>query len=257
MVTSFHAAHNRPEIILQLGMKYNIGNYIIDRLRYQYLIKTFHQHKLKGKLLDLGCGKKPYKHLYDQFVDSSIGIDVETTPHLNKYIDKFYDGKTIPFENDSFDVVLCTEVLEHVENPDLFLTEIHRVLKKDGTLILTVPFMQLLHEIPYDFYRYTPFALRSMIKRNQLTLVSITGFSGPFGFFITTSMRLPLKIANKISKATRLKFIYSIYNPVILLLFILPQHLYTLLSQPVKDSRVFTHYTCKGYAVVCRKENQA
>ncbi len=236
-------------------MKYNIGNYIIDKLRYKYLNETFDHYKFTGKLLDLGCGKKPYKHIYDKYLNESLGIDVETTPHMKQYIDKFYDGKNIPFDNETFDVVLCTEVLEHVEEPEKFLKEIHRVLKKNGKVIITVPFLQLLHETPYDFYRYTPFALKAMTSRNQLKLISISGFSGTFGFFITTSMRLPLKIINKVAKLTKFKFLYSINNPFIWLFFVFPQYIYTLFCKPIENEKVFSHQTCKGYAIICSKED--
>ena len=60
--------------------------------------------------------------------------------------DYFYDGQSFPFKGGSFDVVLTNQVLEHVFNPDVFLSEIHRVLTPDGVLLLTVPFLWDEHE---------------------------------------------------------------------------------------------------------------
>ena len=83
--------------------------------------------------MDFGCGSKPYESL---FVNAKkyIGIDVEVSGHNHKdsKVDVFYDGKTLPFADKSFDAVVCFEVLEHIFNPDEAITEIRRVLKGDG-----------------------------------------------------------------------------------------------------------------------------
>ena len=68
----------------------------------------------------------------------------------NKHADRSYDGKTFPFSDGEFDAVLTSEVLEHVFNPDEFLSEINRVLRDDGVLLLTVPFVWDEHEQPFD-----------------------------------------------------------------------------------------------------------
>ncbi|MDX5321885.1 MAG: class I SAM-dependent methyltransferase, partial [Bacteroidota bacterium] len=84
---------------------------------------------ISGKVLDVGCGRKPYRALFD--CESYIGLDIENPGHSheNEDVDVFYDGSTFPFEDGSFDNALCNQVLEHVFNPDEFLGEIRRVLK--------------------------------------------------------------------------------------------------------------------------------
>jgi len=236
-------------------MKYNIGNYIIDKLRHDYIKASFAKHKFGGQLLDLGCGRKPYQDIYDHYMDSSLGIDVEQTLHKNDKIDKFYDGKNIPFDDGTFDFILCTEVLEHLEHPAKMIGEMHRVLKKDGVILVTTPFFQILHETPYDFYRYTPFALKSLVEEGGFELNSITGFSGVMGFFITSLIRYPLKVLNKISKLLHFKAFYSIYNPLVLILIILPQYFYLLFARNTTGKKVFSKKTCKGYAVIAQKHS--
>lgn len=116
-----------------------------------------------GTLLDFGCGARPYESLFS--VERYIGLDIETSGHPaeGKRPDIYYDGRHIPLEDESIDHVFSAEVFEHVFNaPELF-REIHRVLKPGGTLILTCPFVWPLHEEPYDFARYTPHALRSLL----------------------------------------------------------------------------------------------
>lgn len=125
-----------------------------------------HAHNLKGRLLDFGCGSKPYKELFS--VDEYIGVDFvnEGHPHDNEQIDVYYDGKTIPFPEDSFDAVLCSEVFEHVFNLSEILVELNRVLKPGGKILITCPFLWKEHELPHDYARYTLFALRYLLQKN-------------------------------------------------------------------------------------------
>lgn len=129
-------------------------------------IKKICSKFIGGKLLDIGCGSKPYEELFT--VNEYIGIDVEVSGHnhsLSK-IDKFYDGATIPYNENEFDWVFSSEVFEHVFNLDELLKEINRVLIKGGKLAFTCPFVWEEHEQPYDFARYTSFGLKSLIKKH-------------------------------------------------------------------------------------------
>lgn len=122
--------------------------------------------QLSGKLMDFGCGRKPYEKFFR--VDEYIGIDMEHTghEHTNSKVDVFYDGKNIPFPNDSFDSVFCSEVLEHVFNLEEVLTEIRRVMKTGGKILITVPFSWNEHEVPFDFGRYTSFGIKHVLEKN-------------------------------------------------------------------------------------------
>lgn len=124
-------------------------------------------HHLRGLCLDVGCGDMPYRSLLltPPFqVTSYIGLDrlgeraQQTPPNL------YWENDRIPLADATVDCALCTEVLEHCPDPILLLTEVHRVLKPGGTLVLTVPFLWPLHEVPYDWCRYTPFALRHLLE---------------------------------------------------------------------------------------------
>ncbi len=126
---------------------------------------------ISGRVLDVGCGEKPYKDLF--WVDEYIGMDVEQSghDHKNENVDVFYDGKKFPFKDDSFDSVISNEVLEHVFNPDDHLSEINRVLKIGGKMLLTVPFLWDEHEQPYDYARYSSFGLSHLLKNNGFKIV--------------------------------------------------------------------------------------
>lgn len=119
---------------------------------------------VSGRLLDVGCGTMPYRSLFS--VQHYVGLEIDSEQARTRNVaDFFYDGTTFPFESDRFDGVLCNQVLEHVFNPIEFLSEIHRVLKPDGTLILTVPFVWDEHEQPFDYARYTSFGLSHLLKK--------------------------------------------------------------------------------------------
>jgi len=118
-----------------------------------------------GALLDIGCGYKPYRKLFEPYTSTHIGIDVPSTMHGTESIDIAGTALQIPVNDGSFDTVLATEVMEHVPEPVRMLSEIYRVLRPGGSLILSVPFHEPLHELPYDFYRYTNISLRYLMEQ--------------------------------------------------------------------------------------------
>ena len=87
--------------------------------------------------------------------------------------DYYYDGKTFPFKESEFDSVVTNQVLEHVFNPDEFLSEINRVLKTKGKLLLTVPFVWDEHEQPFDYARYSSFGLKSLLEKNGFEILDL------------------------------------------------------------------------------------
>ncbi len=124
-----------------------------------------------GVLLDVGCGQKPYRSLFTA-ATAYVGLEIDTPENrVSKQADYFYDGKTFPFEKESYDGVICNQVLEHVFTPDDFLQEISRVLHPGGTLLLTVPFVWDEHEQPWDYARYSSFGLKNLLERNGFVVV--------------------------------------------------------------------------------------
>ncbi len=151
--------------------KYICTNPFFITRRYLYQnIKRASQHISGGKLLDIGCGSKPYESFFD--VDTYVGLDYRKDgANKNPKADAFYDGGRFPFKNRQFESALATEVLEHVFEPDLFISEIHRVLKPGGLCIITVPFLWDEHEQPYDYARYTSFGLRALVEKHGFVVV--------------------------------------------------------------------------------------
>ena len=132
-----------------------------------------------GDLLDLGCGKAPLFMVYKEFAKSVTCIDWSNTLHANPYLDIEADiNGPLPLPNSAFDTVILSDVFEHIRKPAHLMTEISRVLRPDGHLLMNVPFMYWLHEEPFDYYRYTRFALEDLFVMAGLKTVSITPIGG-------------------------------------------------------------------------------
>ncbi|MDQ5979927.1 MAG: hypothetical protein QG602_2902 [Verrucomicrobiota bacterium] len=120
--------------------------------------------RLTGEVLDVGCGTRPYR----RFIPAVryVGMELDTPrARASFHAEVYYDGRTFPFADGSFDGVLCSQVFEHVFTPGPFLDEIYRVLRPGGCLVLTVPFVWDEHEQPADYARYSSFGLRAQLER--------------------------------------------------------------------------------------------
>ncbi len=150
-------------------------------LQYSYILEQIAKAapRARGRLLDVGCGDKPYEEAFRPFVSEYIGIEHEavfqTTAASSaaRKPDLTYDGRTLPFPDASFDTVLSIQVLEHTPHPQRLLGEMARVLKRDGILMLSAPFSGRLHEEPHDYFRYTPHGLRAMCAEAGLEVTEV------------------------------------------------------------------------------------
>lgn len=132
--------------------------------------------KAKGSVLDVGCGIMPYRDYLCEngLIEKYIGIDIELTDyHYKLKPDYFWNGKEIPFDDDSFDWIIATEFLEHYHETHEILFEISRVLKKGGVLFFTVPFVWPLHDTPYDEYRFTPYSLEKHFRKASFSEIEL------------------------------------------------------------------------------------
>ncbi len=113
-------------------------------------------------LLDVGAGESPYRERFAHLRYESS--DWEHSPHPGaRRVDHIGPAHAIPVPEQSYDAVLCTQVLEHVPNPQEVVRELHRVLRPGGRLYMTVPLAWELHELPFDYYRYTPAGLHRIV----------------------------------------------------------------------------------------------
>jgi SAM-dependent methyltransferase len=130
-----------------------------------------------GRLLDVGCGNSPFRHLLNPAATQYQGVDVAAAADFGyRNPDTvYYDGHVLPFADASFEAVLCTEVLEHIPDPTETLREIHRVLKPGGKLLLTIPWSARFHYQPFDYHRYTPSMLQELFAAYSPAVVTPRG----------------------------------------------------------------------------------
>lgn len=130
-----------------------------------YLTKEYAQ------VLDYGAGNSPYRELIK--CRSFTAADI--TQNIKGTVDVIIAGdSTLPgVEDNTFDLILCMDVLEHIENDAAAVCELFRVLSDDGMLIVTVPFIYREHEYPFDFRRYTSVGISSRLKQAGFSSIEV------------------------------------------------------------------------------------
>lgn len=108
------------------------------------------------RTLDLGCGNAPGA---DDF-PNRIGMDIARASGAHVIADAHF----LPFPPGTFDTILCSEVLEHLTDPERAVREMARVLASGGKLVLTTPFVYPIHEAPHDYRRFTFYGLKRLFQ---------------------------------------------------------------------------------------------
>lgn len=143
-------------------------------------------------LYDVGCGAKPFASFLSGRVAQHIGIDIENTFYSRETIDIIGSAENLPVPDASAEAVLSSQVIEHLKNPLQALSEAARVLKPDGVLFLSYPFLYPLHAIPHDFYRLTEYTVRDALHERGLAITDfmvIGGFWYCMGFYANLYFR--------------------------------------------------------------------
>lgn len=130
---------------------------------------------LGGRVLDIGCGLQPYRPLLGPRVTEYVGLDRPGPGSIPTVVGS---AEALPFDDRSFDAVLCTQVLEHLEHPERALAEAVRVLRPGGTLVITVPGVWPAHEVPYDYWRFTRHGLERLLERVGVDKVEVKALGG-------------------------------------------------------------------------------
>jgi SAM-dependent methyltransferase len=197
-------------------------------------LERHYEHGAKA-LLDVGAGARPYAPVYEPFFERCTSVDVPYSLYDTAAVDAMAPADNLPFPDESFDCVVCTEVLEHCPDPAAALGETSRVLKQGGRVFLTTPFLVAEHEMPHDYYRFTPSALRMLAAGAELSVVAIR----PRGEYLAVALGMLMfpwgKFWEHASRKLRAD-LYHPYNPLVFFPLVLPQLAYVALWKRMRRS---------------------
>lgn len=151
---------------------------------------------VSGTVLDVGCGAQPFRGLLPDGTRYH-GIDtINAKEHFGYELPdvRYFEGSRWPVEDAGADVILCTEVLEHVFDVEAFLQEARRCSRPRGMLVLTVPFAARWHYAPHDYWRFTPSSLALLLDQAGFTDVRVYQRGNPITVAAYKAMALLLPI---------------------------------------------------------------
>lgn len=162
-----------------------------SRVRLEAFIQRAARSTKEGWMVfDAGAGEGYYKRLFKN--GTYHATDLCKLEKAYGRIHFISDLKSIPVRNEAYDLILCTQVLEHLPQPDQVLGELFRVLKPSGQLWFSAPFFFPEHEVPYDFFRYTRYGLTHLLETQGFEVREINwleGYLGSLGFQLRVAAR--------------------------------------------------------------------
>jgi SAM-dependent methyltransferase len=142
--------------------------FVVKHLHY-FILSSLHRYvRANSTVVDIGCGEQPMRTLIEEKGGQYIGVDI--AQNSQNTVDIVCSAASIQLPDNSVECILCTEVVEHVSEIDKVFSEFARILKPNGYIILTCPFLYPLHEEPHDFHRPTPYLLEFLAKKYSLTV---------------------------------------------------------------------------------------
>lgn len=165
--------------LLLIVLENRFYGFVIFRLN-KYIKMVSSRVKNGSKILDVGAGQCQYKKhfLHAQYNSQDLCVGDENWDY--SCIDIKSEIYSIPVEDESFDYLLCTQVLEHLKYPELAFKEFNRILRGGGELFLTVPLVWAEHQKPHDYFRYTQFALKMLAESHGFEVILMEKEGGIF-----------------------------------------------------------------------------
>lgn len=205
------------------------------------------------RILDAGAGelqfKKFCKHLeyvsqdFAQYNGEGNTLGLQTKTWSYDGIDIISDISSIPQPDQSFDAIMCIEVLEHIPDPILAIKEFSRLLKKDGQLIITAPFCSLTHFAPYHFATgFNKYYYEKHLSDHNFEIIEMTPNGNYFEFLASEVRRVPYVV----STYTKKKF--NLMDNLVQSLFL------NILEKNASRQIGSEDLLCVGYHIVARKK---
>lgn len=228
------------------GVSYRSDAKITSELLWTGLARAAESYA-RGRLIDLGCGTKPYEQLFLPHVTQYFGVDWESASSAHygsaTRADHFADCTDTKLEAGSFDTLLSTQVMEHIYDTQAYLRESSRLLKMGGVGIFTVPFVWPTHAEPYDYYRFTQYSLEKLFEQHGFTVEKIEPLGGAYATLM--QMRI-IALYCRPSKNLSYRIFRTIRNAVMIpVVNFMALHL---------DRMICNEKLCLNYAVIVRKQ---
>lgn len=190
--------------------------------------------RVRGRILELGVGDDPYASIWDA-TTVRLDIDAELGP------DVVGDAHCLPFRSGVFDWVVASQVFEHLHSPWIAANELERVTNSNGQILVAVPFLYPLHQVPHDYFRYTRWGLERLFGKlfDDIEILEYGGRVSVLTDLLATSTRSSSTVRRGLRNARKKLFeAHSAKR--------WPRLSRRLLAQPVKEYPL-------GYVVVASK----
>jgi SAM-dependent methyltransferase len=153
-----------------------------------YVCSAAQRTKKGERILDAGAGQSPYRSYFSEA--TYIAVDFADGDHSWDYsnLDTITRLENLPFPNNTFDCIICTQVLEHLQEPEQVLKELCRVARSGGRLILTAPLGFGEHQAPHDYFRFTRYGLRHLLVKSGWTVTEVKPRGGYFRYMAVMLM---------------------------------------------------------------------
>lgn len=158
---------------------------VLLRKAFERTIPKYINDNIKYTILDYGCGSRPYEYIFKSRIEKYTGIDVGDNPFADY---KIQPGEKLSFRDNYFDIIMSSQVLEHVQDVDGYLNECFRVLKPGGILFLSTHGTWQYHAAPYDFYRWTSVGIKHLLRKFNFEILEFIPILGQLA--LTSQLRL-------------------------------------------------------------------
>ena len=214
----------------------------MKKITRKHLRPFLQKYSTQEVVLDIGGGRAIKNHSYQDVFPNRHTFDIDP----NREPDTIGDAHALPFSNESYSFMVCTEVLEHLHSPQIAIDEMERVMKSGGTLILTTRFVFPIHDQPIDYFRFTKYGLQELFKNwNIVEIVPETKTFSALGALLQrTGFQTKLK-GGKFTKA----ILYS-------LAYVFDQLNWLIVEEygNIKKDSMETDIMTTGYYLVARKK---
>ncbi len=195
------------------------------------------QNASSERVLDIGAGGSSYYKFFPNRV--SIDIDPARNPDI------VGDAHKLPFKDGEFNTILCTEVLEHLKDPRVAISEMKRVLVTGGVLILTTRFVYPIHDAPNDYWRFTKYGLAELFK--EWEIIKLVPETENFSTIAVLLQRMTFQTSLYLNKLT--KFFLLLTALIVHKLNFLIKGEYGDIQKRTREDHIMT----SGYYLICKK----